>query len=124
MAWLVALAVVVVVAVIAVIVAVTRSRGAREPVSVAVADIDGIVSEPVPIAPEIRWTSRVAPSGGPFDDAARLKLINDLGFLRAAWCVPVLTDAYREERDPALRRAALDALEACDPDAALALRRR
>ncbi len=83
-----------------------------------------MVSEPVPIAPQIRWASQLAPSGGTLDDAARLKLIGDLGFLRAAWCVPLLTEAYKEERDPAVRRAALEALEACDPDAALALRAR
>ncbi len=101
-----------------------RARRAPAPVVLARVEDDGVVSEPVPIAPQIRWAQQFAPPSGTLDDAARLKLIADLGFLRAAWCVPLLTEAYREERDPAVRRAALDALEACDPDAALALRSR
>jgi hypothetical protein len=118
----------VIVAVIAVVVvaAVAFARSRRAPASVPVErpDVDAVVSEPVPIAPQIRWAKQFATASGALDDDARLKLINDLGFLRAAWCVPLLTEAYREERDPAFRRAALDALEACDPDAALALRSR
>ena len=118
--------IVVAVIAIAVVAALAVWMRGRESAAVAVApaaEAEGVVSEPVPVAPTIRWSQQLA-SRGDLDDAARLKLINDLGFLRAAWCVPLLTEAYREERDPALRAAALDALEACDPDAALALRSR
>jgi hypothetical protein len=119
--------IVVAVAVVAVAVALvawSRARRAPAPLVTAPVEVDGIVSEPVPIAPDVRWAKQFAPHGATLDDDARRKLIDDLGFVRAAWCVPLLRQAYEEERDPALRRAALDALEACDPDAALALRTR
>ncbi|HZO92233.1 MAG TPA: hypothetical protein VFB22_00560 [Candidatus Baltobacteraceae bacterium] len=121
MLWIVVA--VVAILVVAGVAAWARARRSVHVVAVPPAEADGVVGEPVPVAPTIRWAQQFA-SRGELDDAARLKLINDLGFLRAAWCVPLLSEAYREERDPALRAAALDALEACDPDAAVALRAR
>ena len=96
---------------------------------------EGVVSEPVPISATAtsatvvkaevtvatstvsgaipRWATQFAPRSGALDDAARLKLINDLGMLRAAWCVPLLERAYEEETLPANRVAAQAALARC-----------
>jgi hypothetical protein len=69
----------------------------------------------VPRDPEITWPQLVARDSTRLDDEARLRLINDLALVRAPWCVPILQRASEEERDPANREAALDALAACDP---------
>lgn len=94
---------------------------------------DGVVSDPVPIASsvpdshehprlddvtvsadaQIRWTKQFDPKSGALSDDARLQLINDLGMLRAAWCVPLLAHAYEEETEPEHRAAAHSALERC-----------
>ncbi|HEX3464407.1 MAG TPA: hypothetical protein VHS78_10210 [Candidatus Elarobacter sp.] len=82
---------------------------------------EGIVSEPVPVngtahvaePDRITWTRQFDPHSGPLDDAARLRLIEDLGMLRASWCVPLLEQACREETDPAHREAAQRALASC-----------
>jgi hypothetical protein len=96
---------------------------------------EGIVSEPVPVAAtgaratvvkaevEVatltapsaapRWAQQFEPRSGTLDDAARLKLINDLGMLRAAWCVPLLERAYEQETGPVHRAAAQLALVRC-----------
>lgn len=71
----------------------------------------------VPRDPEITWPQLVAPGSTGLDDEARLRLIKDLTLVRAPWCVPILQKAYEEEREPAHREAALDALTACDPGA-------
>jgi hypothetical protein len=97
----------------------------HEPPAVTVAtvrddDIEGIVSEPEPIGNGARttsqrttWTQQFEPRSGTLSDEARLKLINDLGLLRAPWCVPLLVKAYEEETDPRLRVAAELALARC-----------
>jgi hypothetical protein len=94
---------------------------------------DGVVSEPVPVpatatrptvvkeevevatAPGAgtRWAKQFEPRSGTLDNAARLKLITDLGMLRAAWCVPLLEQACGEEPDPGNRAAAHAALARC-----------
>lgn len=96
---------------------------------------EGVVSEPVPVAASVtpaavvkaevegasvtitgslpHWATQFEPRSGRLDDAARLKLINDLGMLRAAWCIPVLEQAFEDERDITLRTAAQVALERC-----------
>lgn len=101
----------------------------REPPAAAVAvareddDIEGIVSEPEPIGNgahatlrAITWTQQFEPRSGTLSDDARLKLINDLGLLRAPWCVAILRQAYEEETDPAHRVAAQLALARCSVD--------
>jgi hypothetical protein len=98
----------------------------REPPAAAVTaareddDMDGIVSEPEPIgngahaAPRvITWVEQFTPRSGTLSDEARLKLINDLGLLRAPWCVPLLARANEEETDPAHRVAVQLALARC-----------
>ena len=82
---------------------------------------DGVVSEPVPVngtaqvaEPNgVTWTKQFDASSEPLDDAARLRLIDDLGMLRASWCIPLLEQALREETDPAHRDAAQRALASC-----------
>jgi hypothetical protein len=61
----------------------------------------------------IRWTQQFEPRSGSLDDEARLRLINDLGMLRAPWCVPLLVQACEEETEPAHRVAAQLALARC-----------
>jgi hypothetical protein len=73
----------------------------------------GHVSEPE----RITWPKRFDASTGALDADARLCLINDLGLLRAPWCVPLLEQASREERDPAHRNAVQRALLLCRPRA-------
>ena len=83
---------------------------------------DEAVSEPVSVfdeavavesPPEIRWAQQFASRSGALDDAARLKLINDLGILRAPWCIELLEQASAEETEPALRVAVQLALARC-----------
>ncbi|SRR5665213_207218 len=130
--------VVAVVAVLAVAFFVLSRRGTGASPADAMQDgemEEGVVSEPVPVAPTVRrgtiveaeleqatvrsristprWTTQFEPRAGTLDDAARLKLINDLGMLRAAWCVPLLERAYEEETGTANRNAAQLALARC-----------
>jgi hypothetical protein len=101
----------------------------REPPPVAAVavreddDIEGIVSGPEPIGNgasatrrTITWTQQFEPRSGSLSDEARLKLINDLGLLRAPWCVPLLAQAYEEETDPAHRVAVQLALARCSDE--------
>jgi hypothetical protein len=96
---------------------------------------EGIVSDPVPIAATrplattakaevavttatapvtpIGWVAPFEPRSGALDDRDRLKLINDLGMLGAAWCIPLLEQACREEPGPGNRTAAHAALARC-----------
>ena len=67
---------------------------------------------------EIRWWKQFDPRPGELDDTARLRLIGDLGVVAKEWCVPLLAQAYEEERRPAHRQAALTALAACRSRAA------
>jgi hypothetical protein len=84
-------------------------------------DIDGVVSEPTPVngvvhasgAEGITWTHQFDPSSGTLSDESRLRLIDDLGLLRAPWCIPLLEQACREESDPAHSAAARRALALC-----------
>ena len=100
---------------------------------------DGVVSEPVPVPATARrptvvkeevevaaatapgngppWAKQFEPRSGTLDNAARLKLITDLGMLRAAWCVPLLERACEEETDPANQTAAQAALARCRNEA-------
>jgi hypothetical protein len=73
------------------------------------------IGEPVP-SPS--WPERVHRANGVLDDEARLRLIRDLGMLRAAWCVPILERAAEEETNPELHAAALAALAKCRRPAA------
>ena len=70
--------------------------------------------------PEITWPTLVAPESKTLDDEARLRLINDLALVRAPWCLPILRKACEQEREPAMRQAAHDAVTACESSAASA----
>jgi hypothetical protein len=127
---------VVVVLGIAFVVLSRRSRTTPSQVSVRDSDMEeGVVSEPVPVVAAIsrtmvhkaeidleletgnsaapRWAKQFEPASGMLGDAARLKLIKDLGMLRAAWCIPLLERAYVEETDSTNRTAAHEALARC-----------
>ncbi len=74
---------------------------------------------PLPVAPpaatpvDIRWCKQFDPRSEALDDVARLRLIGDLGVVGKEWCVPLLSQAYAQERRPGHRQAALTALAAC-----------
>ena len=96
---------------------------------------EGVVSEPVPVVAAVPrtpliegnamvsvvmasdtgvcWASQFEPRPGRLNDAARLRLIDDLGMLRAEWCAQLLEQACEEETDPANRTAARAALARC-----------
>jgi len=80
-----------------------------------------IEHEPSAVSPpvEIRWSKRFDPRSGTLDEMARLRLIGDLGVVAKEWCVPLLAQAYDEERRPGHRQAALIALAACRSRAAM-----
>jgi hypothetical protein len=100
---------------------------------------EGVVSEPVPVAATAprativkaegevatatasgtapRWAKQFEPRSRILDDASRLRLINDLGMLRAAWCIPLLERAWEEETDPTNKIAARQALARCHGEA-------
>jgi len=65
------------------------------------------------VLPSPSWPEQVHGANGTLDDEARLRLIGDLGMLRAAWCVPILERAAAEETNPDLHAAALAALAKC-----------
>ena len=122
--FLIVAIIVILVGVAVVFAAVTLMKGEPVPVGTSRHDdaTDAVVSEPVPVfdeavavepAPEIRWAEQFASRSGALDDAARLKLINDLGILRAPWCVELLEQATAEETEPALRVAVQLALARC-----------
>jgi hypothetical protein len=71
------------------------------------------------------WTTLVTEDQSVLDADARIRLLADLGIVRAPWCVPILIRAYDEERDPAVRRAVLVALSGFrnSPEAREALER-
>jgi hypothetical protein len=78
---------------------------------------DGVVGEPTPIVreapeptPRITWARQFAPAEGALDDDARLKLIHDLGMLRAPWAAALLQQAVAEEPSAVHREAAARAL--------------
>ena len=67
----------------------------------------------IPRDPAITWPKLLDPRSKALDDAARLRLIEDLAVVHAAWCVPILQQAYEEEHEPAIHRAAREALATC-----------
>lgn len=135
MAEILLVAAVVVVLAVAFFVLSRRSGAASEDAAPNAEMEEGVVSEPVPVAastpraavvkddvdvaqmtapaPARGWTTQFEPRSGALDEAARLKLINDLGMLRAPWCIPLLERACEEETDPAIRSAARSALARC-----------
>jgi hypothetical protein len=118
-----AILILVVVAVLAVAIFMLTGRGAvAVPTeSSTVDDIDGVVSEPTPVngvvhasdGQCITWTQQFDPQSGILSDESRLRLIEDLGLLRAPWCIPLLEQACREESDPVHSAAARRALVLC-----------
>ncbi|MBV8645582.1 MAG: HEAT repeat domain-containing protein [Candidatus Eremiobacteraeota bacterium] len=64
-------------------------------------------------APRVmRWAKRFASRDGALDDETRLNLLRDLGIVRAPWGIPLLTEAYDEERSREHRLQALRSLAA------------
>lgn len=61
--------------------------------------------------PAITWTAQL--TAATLDEAARLRLIDDLVLLRAAWSVALLRRAHEEERAPHVRARIEEALAAC-----------
>ncbi len=51
--------------------------------------------------PAITWTAALTET--PLDEAARLRLIDDLALIAAPWTIALLRGAYREESSPRLR---------------------
>jgi hypothetical protein len=109
-------------AVVAIVLALRRSRPAkRDPVAVervvALPELELLdVELPEPMSPEpmspelelapepepvITWTAALTDTS--LDEAARLRLINDLALLAAPWATALLRRAYREESSPNLR---------------------
>jgi hypothetical protein len=100
--------------------------GRRQTVPVVARAFDdfhgAVVSDPMPISAVeppvaferyIAWTKEVDSRSGGLSDEARLRLINDLGLLRAPWCIPLLAQAYEEETAPEHRVAVQLALARC-----------
>ena len=85
-----------------------RVFNVRRPVAVTAPPA---VEAPAP-AP-ITWPQQFQNGEAPLEHDARLRLIDDLGLIGAAWCVPLLTRAYEEETDAGVQRAVLRALDAC-----------
>jgi hypothetical protein len=134
-------AAIIVVLVIAFVVLSRRSSAAPSDDAARDAEMEeGVVSEPVPVAATAprativkaevevatamafgtapRWAKQFEPRSGALDGAARLKLINDLRMLRAAWSIPLLERASEEETDPAILAAVQAALAHCRDGAA------
>jgi hypothetical protein len=129
-----AIAIVLIVVVLAVVAAavlffIRRRSEEEEPVAASVPntfrlperemwdEIPVVVGAP-PVVPPIvvavvTWPARIQRTGESLDAEARLRLITDLGMLRASWCVPILEQASEEETDPDLRTAAQTALAKC-----------
>jgi hypothetical protein len=61
---------------------------------------EGALPEPEP-EPVITWTEVLTVT--PLDEAARLRLIDDLTLLAAPWTIALLHRAYEEESSPQLR---------------------
>jgi hypothetical protein len=92
----------------------------------AIAPRDPIAEAPAePVSPPVVWTTLVTEDQSVLDADARIRLLADLGIVRAPWCVPILIRACDEERDPNVRRAALEALSGFrnSPEARAALDR-
>ncbi len=96
-----------------------RSTLADEPAYVPTSSVVGatarIAGESAdPAAPgeprRMRWSRQFDPAGGTLSDEARLKLIGDLGLIRADWSQALLEQARSEETAPAFIAAVGDAL--------------
>lgn len=61
--------------------------------------------------PAITWTVGLTETA--LDEAARLRLIDDLTLLAAPWTIALLQQAYREESSPQLRARIEAALAGC-----------
>lgn len=81
-------------------------------------DLD-LEPEAVAAPVEISWWKQFDGRSSSLDDTARLRLIGDLGVVAKEWCVPLLAQAYQEERKTGHRQAALTALAACRSRAAI-----
>ena len=96
-------------------------RGANDPEDLSEMSAewdDETQTRVIPRDPAITWPKQLDPRSRTLDATARLRLIGDLAVIHASWCVPILQQAYEEERDPSLRGAARDALVACEPPVA------
>jgi hypothetical protein len=87
-----------------------RSTLADEPAYVPTSSVVGATARlagesPNAAAPaeprRMRWSRQFDPAGGTLSDEARLKLIADLGLIRADWSAAILEQAVSEETDPA-----------------------
>jgi hypothetical protein len=113
--------VIAIVLVVGAVIVYVMSRGrANEAVAVAAAPLydDEGEARLIERDPEITWPTLFEPQSKNLDDEARLRLINDLALVRAPWCLPILRRACEEEREPAMRQAAHDAVAACESAAA------
>ena len=88
-------------------------HGDEPPMGATVASGERAGGGAVGNVPEPTWPQRVQRNAGALDRDARLRLIGDLGLLRATWCVPILEQAVGEETDAELRDAATAALAKC-----------
>lgn len=121
-------AIVVALLVLALVALAISIRFARRPASRDEADdrLDVLAVSPVPVAdavsampeviedveePTITWTTQF--SAATLDEAERLRLIDDLVMLRAAWSVTLLRRAHEEERATQVRARIVEALDAC-----------
>jgi hypothetical protein len=104
-------------AIVAVVVVRWRARVFETPITAENSRIDwaqdDAVAELVDRDIDVSWPKMCGRTSGILDDDTRLRLINDLAFVRAPWCVVILQRAYEEEREPAIRHAAQTALIAC-----------
>jgi flagellar basal body-associated protein FliL len=91
--------------VVAVVIALAARRLRRPRVAVAVEFPQAESPEPALPEPEpepvITWTAALTVTA--LDEAARLRLIDDLTLLAAPWTIALLRRAYQEESSPQLR---------------------
>jgi|GEM_PF-2026187 HEAT repeat protein len=123
MVWLAAI---VLVALVGVALLIVRSRGsARRPGPLlipAARTSEKTRGEPRPLGP--RWPTHLDLDPELTDDETRFRLVEGFGALGDPWAVAVLTQAYEEERDAAIRLRILEGLrDAVTPQARPALER-
>jgi hypothetical protein len=96
-----------------------RSTLADEPAYVPTSSVVGATARLAGESPDatapaeprrMRWSRQFDPAGGTLSDEARLKLIADLGLIRADWSDAILEQALSEETDPAYVAAVRSAL--------------
>jgi len=118
MIFTVGVALLVVVAVVLALAARLLRRPARDAVAVEPpGDVSPPLELPLPELPEVESPERALPEPEPepvitwtvaltvtaLDEAARLRLIDDLALLAAPWTIALLRRAYQEESSPQLR---------------------